>query len=186
MKKRIREIGSVALAAILLLAGCGSGASEANQTGSNQAASVGDAQMQDKGEGNQKIGGKLVIWEHASSFEDALKSVIEGFQEKYPDVDVEYSVKTSDQYYNLLQTAMQANECPDLFWTNGQATTNFQAYVDQGLMMDLTDKVDFSLYDGTNAMKIVTAKDGKIYSTPTAETGGRAVFYNKRLFKEKG
>lgn len=186
MKKRIREIGSVALAAILLLAGCGSGASEANQTGSNQAASAGDAQMQDKGEGNQKIGGKLVIWEHASSFEDALKSVIEGFQEKYPDVDVEYSVKTSDQYYNLLQTAMQANECPDLFWTNGQATTNFQAYVDQGLMMDLTDKVDFSLYDGTNAMKIVTAKDGKIYSTPTAETGGRAVFYNKRLFKEKG
>ena len=184
MKKRIREIGSVALAAILLLAGCGSGAREANQTGSNQAASVGDAQMQDKGEGNQKIGGKLVIWEHASSVEDALKSVIEGFQEKYPDVDVEYSVKTSDQYYNLLQTAMQANECPDLFWTNGQATTNFQAYVDQGLMMDLTDKVDFSLYDGTNAMKIVTAKDGKIYSTPTAETGGRAVFYNKRLFKE--
>ena len=58
MKKRIREIGSVALAAILLLAGCGSGASEANQTSSNQAASVGDAQMQDKGEGNQKIGGK--------------------------------------------------------------------------------------------------------------------------------
>lgn len=41
MKKRIREIGSVALAAILLLAGCGSGASEANQTSSNQAASVG-------------------------------------------------------------------------------------------------------------------------------------------------
>ena len=133
-----------------------------------------------------EIGGKLVIWEHNSSFEDALKAVIEGFHEKYPNVEVEYSVKTSDQYYNLLQTAMQANECPDLFWTNGKATTNYQAYVDQGLMMDLTDKVDFSLYDGTSAMKLVTADDGRVYSTPTAETGGRAVFYNKDIFEENG
>lgn len=137
-------------------------------------------------EASGEIGGKLVIWEHDSSFEDALKAVIAGFNEKYPNVEVEYSVKTSDQYYNLLQTAMQANECPDLFWTNGKATTNYQAYVDQGLMMDLTDKVDFSLYDGTSTLKIVTADDGRIYSTPTAETSGRAVFYNKDIFEENG
>lgn len=92
-----------------------------------------DAPAETTGETGE-IGGKLVIWEHNSSFEDALKAVIEGFNEKYPNVEVEYSVKTSDQYYNLLQTAMQANECPDLFWTNGKATTNYQAYVDQGLM----------------------------------------------------
>ena len=144
-----------------------------------------DAPAETAGETGE-IGGKLVIWEHNSSFEDALKAVIEGFHEKYPNVEVEYSVKTSDQYYNLLQTAMQANECPDLFWTNGKATTNYQAYVDQGLMMDLTDKVDFSLYDGTSAMKLVTADDGRVYSTPTAETGGRAVFYNKDIFDENG
>ena len=144
-----------------------------------------DAPAETTGETGE-IGGKLVIWEHNSSFEDALKAVIEGFNEKYPNVEVEYSVKTSDQYYNLLQTAMQANECPDLFWTNGKATTNYQAYVDQGLMMDLTDKVDFSLYDSTSAMKLVTADDGRVYSTPTAETGGRAVFYNKDIFDENG
>lgn len=78
-----------------------------------------DAPAETTGETGE-IGGKLVIWEHNSSFEDALKAVIEGFNEKYPNVEVEYSVKTSDQYYNLLQTAMQANECPDLFWTNGK------------------------------------------------------------------
>ena len=81
-----------------------------------------DAPAETAGETGE-IGGKLVIWEHNSSFEDALKAVIEGFHEKYPNVEVEYSVKTSDQYYNLLQTAMQANECPDLFWTNGKAMT---------------------------------------------------------------
>ncbi|HPJ03608.1 MAG TPA: extracellular solute-binding protein [Candidatus Limiplasma sp.] len=135
---------------------------------------------------NAEIGGELVIWEHSASFEDALKSVVEGFQEMYPNVEIETSIKTSDQYYNLLQTAMQAGECPDLFWTNGLATTNYKAYADQGLLMDLTGKVDFSLYDGTSAMNIVTMEDGSIYSTPTAETGGRAVFYNKELFAENG
>lgn len=137
-------------------------------------------------EGDAQISGHLTIWEHNPSFEDALIAVIDGFTAKYPDVEVEYSVKSTDQYYNLLQTAMQANECPDLFWTNGLATTNYAAYVEQGLMLELTDKVDFSLYEGTNAMSIVTMEDGKIYSTPTAETGGRAVFYNKDIFEENG
>lgn len=56
-----------------------------------------DAPAETTGETGE-IGGKLVIWEHNSSFEDALKAVIEGFNEKYPNVEVEYSVKTSDQY----------------------------------------------------------------------------------------
>lgn len=132
-----------------------------------------------------EVGGKLVIWEHTAQFEQPLKAVIEGFKEKYPDVDVEYQIKTSDQYYNLLQTAMQAGEAPDLFWTNGTATTNMQVYAEQGLLMDLTGKVDFSLYDDTSAMGICTIGD-KIYATPTAEVGGRACFYNKAIFEELG
>ena len=138
-----------------------------------------------KGEAGKEdeIGGKLVIWEHTAQFEQSLKAVIEGFNKKYPEVEVNYEIKTSDQYYNLLQTAMQAGETPDLFWTNGKATTNLESYVKQGLLMDLTNEVDFSIYDGTKAMDLVTV-DGKVYASPTAEVGGRAVFYNKKIFKE--
>ena len=85
-----------------------------------------------------EVGGKLVIWEHTSQFEGAGKAVIEGFKAKYPNVEVDFQVKTSDQYYNLLATATQAGEAPDLFWTNGTLTTNMAAYVEQGLLMDLT------------------------------------------------
>ena len=187
MKKRIRMIGALVLVLGTMLQACGGNAGTSSKKTSTEVDNSTKVESKTTvGNTEKEIGGKLVVWEHEASFEDALKAVIEGFQEKYPSVEVEYSVKTSDQYYNLLQTAMQANECPDLFWTNGQATTNFQAYVDQGLMMDLTDKVDFSLYDGTPALKIVTGNDGKIYSTPTAETGGRAVFYNKEIFESKG
>lgn len=130
-----------------------------------------------------KVGGKLVIWEHTAQFEAPLNAVIEGFSALYPDVQVEYQVKTSDQYYNLLQTAMQAGEAPDVFWTNGKATPNYKTYADQGLLMELNGKVDFSLFDGTQAMGIVDL-DGKYYASPTAELGGRAVYYNKDIFKQ--
>lgn len=132
------------------------------------------------------IGGTLVIWEHTDQFTEPLKAVVEGFNELYPDVEVQMEIKTSDQYYNLLQTAMQAGETPDVFWTNGNPTTHYGSYVNAGYLMELTDKVDFSLFDGTTAMNIVTLEDGKVYSTPTAETGGRAVFYNKDIFAELG
>lgn len=134
-------------------------------------------------EGEKEVDGKLVIWEHTAQFENPLKEVIAGFQKLYPNVEIEYQIKTSDQYYNLLQTAMQAGESPDLFWTNGTATTNLQTYAKQGLLMDLTDKVDFSMYDGTQAMDICTIDD-KVWATPTGEVGGRACFYNKDIFDE--
>ena len=37
------------------------------------------------------IEGKLVIWEHTAQFEQPLKEVIAGFNEKYPNVEVEYT-----------------------------------------------------------------------------------------------
>lgn len=104
--------------------------------------------------------GKLVIWEHTAQFEEAGKAVIAAFQEKYPNVEVDFQVKTSDQYYNLLATAFQAEEAPDLFWTNGTATTNMPAYAEQGLLMDLTDKLDHSIFSDTT-MKIATV-DGNL------------------------
>ena len=131
-----------------------------------------------------EVGGKLVIWEHTTQFEEAGKAVIAAFQEKYPDVEIDFQVKTSDQFYNLLATAFQAGEAPDLFWTNGTLTTNMPAYVEQGLLMDLTDIVDFSLFSDTT-MKISTV-NGRVYSSPTVEVGGRACFYNKDIFEELG
>ncbi|MFT3984882.1 MAG: extracellular solute-binding protein [Lachnospiraceae bacterium] len=139
-----------------------------------------------KEEATGEIGGSLVIWEHTDQFSEPLKKVVAGFNEQYPGVTVEIEIKTSDQYYNLLQTAMQAGETPDLFWTNGLATTQYESYINAGYCMELTDKIDFSLYDGTAAMKIVTAEDEKIYATPTAELGGRCVYYNKDIFDELG
>ena len=167
-----------------LLSACGGGtaSSSAGASASESTAPAAGSEAAPAQAG--AIGGSLVIWEHTPQFEAPLKAVIEGFNKQYPDVSVEYQIKTTDQYYNLLATAIQAGETPDLFWTNGTATSNLPGYVEQGVVMDLTDKVDFSLFN-ENMMGIVTL-DGKQYASPTVEVGGRAVFYNKDIFKEQG
>ena len=40
---------------------------------------------------NEDVSGSITVWEHAYSFEEALKAVIEGFKAKYPNVEVDIS-----------------------------------------------------------------------------------------------
>ena len=103
---------------------------------------------------------------------------------KNPDIKVVYEIKTPDQYYMLLSTAIQAGEAPDLFWTNGTATTDLGNLIKQDAVMDLTGRIDVS---AAPAMALKLAKVGdKLYLTPRAIIGTRAVYYNKGLFATYG
>lgn len=126
----------------------------------------------------------LTVWEHTPQFEASLKKTLDNFMSKNPGIKVEYEIKTPDQYYALLATTIQAGEAPDLFWTNGTATTDLPNLVKQDAVMDLTDKIDVSAYSPM-ALKMTTI-DGKMYSTPGATIGTRAVYYNKDIFAKYG
>lgn len=135
-------------------------------------------------DGNEDVSGSILIWEHDYSVEDALISVIEGFEEQYPNVDVDYEIKADGDYYSLLQTAVQSGSGPDLFWTHGNATSTMADYVDNGVLKDLTDAVDFSnISDAAMELSLI---DGKAYSVPWLTMDTRAVFYNKDMFEEHG
>ena len=192
MKKRMLSVVLTASMLAFTLAACGSQSASSDTTAAATAAPAAAATAAaaatsaaaSAATSSADIGGKLVIWEHTAQMEAPLKAVIEGFNKKYPNVEIEYQIKTSDQYYSLLDTAIQAGETPDLFWTNGTATSNLESYVSQGVVMDLTDKIDLSMYD-EGAFTLITV-NGKIYAAPTAELGGRTCFYNKDIFKELG
>jgi len=139
--------------------------------------------------GSQEGGGTeesvtLTVWEHTPQFEASLSSTLDNFMDKNPDIRVEYEIKTPDQYYALLSTSIQAGEAPDLFWTNGTATTDMANLVNQGAIMDLSGKIDVSEYPDL-AVDMMTI-DGKLYGTPGATIGTRAVYYNKDMFEELG
>lgn len=55
----------------------------------------------DEAAADDTITGSLTIWEpREPPFENSLAAVIEGFQKKYPNVEVEYEIKDGDTYYS--------------------------------------------------------------------------------------
>ena len=68
-----------------------------------------------------EISGKITVWEHAITVEPAMENLIEGFEEKYPDTEVEWEIWEGDSYYELVSLAFQAGDGPDLFYTDGIA-----------------------------------------------------------------
>lgn len=135
-------------------------------------------------ETNEEISGAITIWEHDFSVEDSLISVIEGFSEQYPNVEVDYEIKADGDYYSILQTAIQSGDGPDLFWTHGNATTTMADLVSNNACADLKDSVDFG-FISDSAMELATIDDG-IYSVPWMTMDTRTCYYNKDMFEENG
>ncbi len=134
--------------------------------------------------GNEDVSGSITVWDHTYSYEDSLLDLIDGFEKEYPNVEVDYEIKADGDYDSLLKTAIQSGAGPDLFWTNGTATTTMPDFVKNGVCEDLTDKVDFS-FISDNAMKLATIDD-KAYSVPWMTMDTRTCYYNKDMFKENG
>jgi len=170
MKKKLCL--AMTMAMVVSLAGCGGGGASSDSGASDNGG--------DSGEGG--VSGSITIWEHDYSFENSLEQIIAGFQEEYPNVEVDYEIKADGDYYSLLQTAIQSGSGPDLFWTNGTATANMPDLVSNDACADLTDLVDYSFISDA-AMDLATMDDG-IYSVPWMTLDTRTVFYNKDMFEE--
>ena len=135
-------------------------------------------------ESEETISGRLVIWEHSASFEEPLIRVIDGFQRKYPDVIVEYEIKSGNNYYDMLNVAIQAGDAPDIFWTNGTATSDMYDLVNLGVLYDLTEHIDTSAI--LPEMLSISMVNDRLYAIPWMTFDTRACFYNKDHFEKMG
>ncbi len=165
-----RRLVVFSLATLLVL---GIGITSVSASGTSEGSTGGAAQAKTV---------KLLVWDHTPQFEAPLAATLKNFMSKNPNIEVSYEIKTPEQYYSLLQTAIQAGEAPDLFWTNGTATEHLGNFIKQGAVMDLTGKLDLKPYPKL-ALAMVTV-GGKIYAVPGATIGTRAVYYNKDIFKK--
>lgn len=188
----------------MLLAGCGgeekpkeSESSQEESAGGSQEPAGEESQEPEGGEESQEpageesgeaaggdISGTITIWEHAFSFEESLQAVIEGFNKQYPNVTVEYEIRDGDTYNSVLTTAIQSGDGPDLFYTGGTSDAVMGDMVANGAIMDLTNEVDYSLFDESALSRSIM--DGKYYSIPWLTMDTRAVYYNIDMFEEHG
>lgn len=112
--------------------------------------------------------------------EAAIDTIIEEFNEEYPNITVKKDVTPYSEFFGKLQTQASSDTLPDVFWMNGP---NFQLYASNDKLEPVTDAVDPANYP--QALNDLYSFDGTQYGVPK-DYDTVAVFYNKALFDQAG
>lgn len=154
----------------LLATGCGNGGSSPGAGGD---VDISDTEMEAEIE--------FAIWE--SDFD--WKSVIEGFNEKYPKVTVQMTSTPFKDFFTRLQTQASGGNLPDAFMMNGP---NFQLYAGHDKLVSLEKVIEDGELDFANypeAMgKLYTFEDSH-YAVPTSYDS-IGLWFNKKHFEKAG
>ncbi len=124
----------------------------------------------------------LWIFEGEEAF---LPMLQEAFQAKYPNVTLEITQIPEDQYVTKIDTALAANDPPDIGFVYGGQ----QRWLKAGKFLPLDDMLsaqNIKLSDyNANAMSLYCDYDGKTYCIGSY-TGAVLLFYNKDMFDAAG
>lgn len=154
MKKTVLTLFSIAFVLSLVLTGCG-----------NEAANP------EKSAGPEKVKVRLSYWNK----EDSVKTLLQLFKDKLPDIEVEYQFIDNKSYADVIKTQLAAGEGPDII--GGGADANG---VKAGYFEDLTERFAGKYYDSGTSYQTF---DGKLYGLPQA-SWFNGVYYNADLFNK--
>ncbi|NGP45370.1 sugar ABC transporter substrate-binding protein [Bacillaceae bacterium SIJ1] len=139
---------------------------------------------------NEDADGTITL--QVMDWSDSVKTIREEFHnqfmEKYPNIKIEYTQLTVDQFKNTILTAVKSGEAPDLFPV--PSGMKLETLVTDGWFQPIDPLIDQEFKDmfveGTFTEGI-TMNEGQIYAIPEAQTMPHSlVFYNKTLFEEAG
>ncbi len=106
------------------------------------------------------------------------------FQEKYPDIELEWVEMGQDDLHTKITTAFAANNCDfDLIWSYA---ANVAEWASAGYLEDITDRIDPEIMADLNpgALDSIVYKD-RFYGLPRF-TSVNLLWYNKALFEAAG
>ena len=113
--------------------------------------------------------------------EETLKKMIEIFEQKNPDINIDVQLTGYTDYFTKLATQVGGGNAPDVFEMNME---NFLSYMLRGACADLTElgitRGNYS--EGTLA---AASDGGKLYAVPMSFSTC-VLFYNKALFDQAG
>lgn len=180
-----------------LFSGCGGGTDqgEAAQGETSQGGTSQQEQAEGTSEGEEVSGqdtaekpsGKLIVGGYPVG-DTAFEAVIEGFQEEYPDIELEFQFLASSDYHKQLQTALAAGTgAPDVAMVEG---AQLAMYRDADVMENLLDapynagemKDDFVDFKWEPALSY----DGTKLSGLVWDIGPASYFYRADIFEEVG
>lgn len=121
-----------------------------------------------------------------------FNDMIAQYEDKYPNVKVDYITVPAADFQTKLQTMIASNKTPDVFYL---APENVMPFASSGIVADLSDYVDNNdLFDPANVWQKAidmyrydgtTPGKGAVYGLPK-DIGPFALAYNKDLFDAAG
>lgn len=135
---------------------------------------------------DEKVTLKIIDW--SDSTKERREVFNKKFMEENPNVTIEYTVLTADQFKETVISAIKAGNAPDLFPLPSGMKLSAALKENWFLPMNdyLTDEFINSFADGA-LNEGITNMDGKLYVLPeAANIINTLIFYNKTVLKESG
>jgi raffinose/stachyose/melibiose transport system substrate-binding protein len=172
-------IAALGLGVVLAAAACSSGSSS---TGGGTSSSTGGASSTATGAGNSSPV-SLTFWNNATPGPGLVyyQTAIKQFEALHPNVTIHMQNIQNENYDGKLQTALNSNTAPDIFFQRGGG--KMQAMVNAGQLQALTLSAD----DKTNigAGGPVDSINGTVYGIPL-DANPEGIYYSKTLFTQAG
>lgn len=126
---------------------------------------------------------KVAIWD--SNQQKGLQTIMDEWT-KTSGIKVKIQVVDWDNYWTMLEAGATGGSLPDVFWMHSNAA---QKYMDNGILLDLTDKIAQSkkikLSNYYKGIVDLYSMNGKQYAIPKdIDTIG--LWYNKKMFDAAG
>ncbi|QNK39759.1 extracellular solute-binding protein [Caproicibacter fermentans] len=155
--------------------------------GSSQTAASGPAAGSASAGGDGEI--KLALWDQSVGETDPtakiLPEVVSQWNKDHPNIQVERTGTTGEQYKTKIKTALAANEAPDVFYGMGGGSF-MQPYIQAGNVLVLDQYVsDETKSKMRSGMLSGCQVNGKIYTLP-CYTHLANLYVNTALFKKAG
>lgn len=185
IKKKVLSV-LLALAMATGLCACGNAESATSKTDDSDAATVTVDETKADNEETEQIVLRVCDWSDSTA--EAREKFHEEFMKNNPDIKIEYSCMTLDQFSNSVVLAISGGDAPDLFPVPSNMNLSSAVASDWFLPMDdyVSDEFIDSFMDGTleeGKQKI----DGILYTVP--ENKGithSLIFYNTDILAECG
>lgn len=186
---KVRKVISILLASVLTLSLMGCSNAPKQETSNDATAATAEpaaeaeaeaAPAEDAGSGDKIT---VAIWD--SNQQPGIQEILDDWS-KESGIKAETQVINWNEYWTLLEAGASGGTLPDVFWMHSNQS---QRYMENGLLLDLTDKIAASdKIDLSNYYEDITKlyeSDGKIYALPK-DIDTIALWYNKTMFDEAG
>ncbi|MGY3814466.1 ABC transporter substrate-binding protein [Globicatella sulfidifaciens] len=173
---RLKKLGLLGLVSFAFLSGCG----VSNNSTNNESATS----------KKEEASSLTFMFRGGEDEKKAYEAAIKKFEEN-ENVSVEIIATDADQYATKLQAAISGGNVPDVFYIE---QSNLMAYVDNGVLLDITKYIEESDFDLDNIWEYGSESyrydgeqvgTGPLYGLPK-DLGPFALGYNKDMFEKAG